>query len=34
MMERTPKTTKYITHALQNPKKYNKENIKKFKKRR
>jgi hypothetical protein len=25
-MERTPKTTKHITHALQNPKKYNKEN--------
>jgi hypothetical protein len=37
-MERTPKTTKHITHALQNPKKYDKENTKKttqnFKKRR
>jgi hypothetical protein len=28
-MEKTPKTIKHITHALQNPKKYNKENTKK-----
>lgn len=28
-MERTPKTKKHITYALQNPEKYKKENTKK-----